>query len=295
MKRTIYVVLSTFIAVSFLLAACGSPTATPTTQVQLPATETQQTLPTTAPPTNTAVPTNTQSPTNTPLPTEAFTPTQPPASTDTPTPVPSLVNTPPPVSSGVTATINENTNCRTGPTADYTVVVVFMSGEQAKITSSTTLPDYVLVEDPNNPGQSCWLWTQYVTINGDIASLPVATPPPPLVNFTVAFTLVQNCSGYSMEFKVVNTGQKTLQAYTVVAKDLTSHTQQTTSSTVFDYRYECAIKQAISYIDPGKAGYVYADNFTYNPAGHSIEATITICSHNDMTGVCVTQVVRFTP
>ena len=125
--------------------------------------------------------------------------------------------------------INENTNCRTGPSADYELVVTFLSGESAKIVSQTTDDSYVLVEDPNNPEQSCWLFTQYVTISGDLTGLPVATPPPPLVNFTMDFTRIQVCGSYFLEFKVVNTGTKTLQAYTIVAKDLISHSQQTTN------------------------------------------------------------------
>ena len=94
---------------------------------------------------------------------------------------------------------------------------------------------------------------------------------------------------------MVNTGPKTLQAYTIVAKDLVAHSQQTTSSTTFDFVNGCFIQQEIGWIDPGKFGYVYANNFSYDPTGHSFEATVTICSHNDMTGVCATQVVKFTP
>jgi hypothetical protein len=209
--------------------------------------------------------------------------------------VPTLVNTPASASGSPTALINENTNCRTGPSVDYELVVTFLSGESAKIVSQTTDNSYVLVEDPNNPGQSCWLFTQYVTVNGDLTGLPVATPPPPLVNFTIDFTRIQICGSYFMEFKVVNSGTKTLQAYTIVAKDLSSHTQQTTSRTVFDFMDGCFIEKEIGFIDPGKVGYVAADNFSYDPTGHSFEATITICSHNDMTGVCATQVVKFKP
>jgi hypothetical protein len=199
------------------------------------------------------------------------------------------------VGATATALVNENTNCRSGPTTDYSILYVFMSGETAKIVSKTTLEDYVLAEVPTNPSQSCWLWTNYATISGDLSGLPVATPPPPLVNYSIEFTLLKECGGYMLEFKVVNTGVKTLQAYKIVAKDITSHTQQTSTGTVFDLMDGCFIQQAIGYIDPGKVGYVYASDFSYDPTGHSMEATITICSHNDMTGVCATQVYKFTP
>ncbi len=295
MKRNMQLLVLIFIAVSLLLSACTSPKPAPTTEAVTQAAQPTQALPTTAPPTNTPAPTATLSPTSTPLPTEASTPTQPPVATDAPTSAATLVNTPASVSGSPTALINENTNCRTGPSADYGLVVTFLSGESAKIVSQTTDDSYVLVEDPNNPGQSCWLFTQYITISGNLTSLPVATPPPPLVNFTMDYTRIQVCGSYFLEFKVVNTGTKTLQAYTIVAKDLTAHSQQTTSRTVFDFLDGCFIEKEIGYIDPAKVGYVAADNFSYDPKGHSFEATITICSHNDMTGVCATQVVKFTP
>lgn len=300
MKINIIRLITGLIITVVLLTACSNPTLAPTS-TQPQASPSAELLPTTAVPTNTEVPTATQPPTSTaaatatPIPTEIASPTQQSLPTNTPE---ASISTPVPqtgAGSSTTATINENTNCRSGPSADYTVITVFMSGETAKIVSKTTLDDYVLVEDPANPSQSCWLWTQYVTINGDLSTLPVATLPPPLVNFTVAFTMVKECEGYSIEFKVINTGTKTLQAYTIVAKDLTSHTQQTTSNTAFDLVTDCSVEKAIGYIDPGKVGYLYGNNFTYNPAGHSFEATITICSHNDMTGVCETQVVKFTP
>jgi uncharacterized protein YgiM (DUF1202 family) len=295
MKRIIDLLLLTLITVSLLLTACSLTNPAPATETQTQVSQPTQTAPATALPTNTPAPTATQLPTSTPLPTEANTPTQPSAATETPTPVATLANTPTTVPSGQTALVNQNTNCRSGPSADYDLIVTFLKGDSAKIVSRTSVDGYVLVEDPNNPGQSCWLWTQYVTISGDLSSLPVATAPPPLVNFTIDFTRIETCSSYILEFKVVNTGQKTIQAYTIVAKDTNAHTQQTTNSTTFNFINGCVIAQAIEYIDPGKAGYVYASNFTYDPKGNSFEATITICSHNDMTGACATQLVKFTP
>lgn len=301
MKRYTWPLLVVFLTVSLLLSGCSSPTTVSPTNTQPQATATIEASATTAPPTNTAAPTNTTAPTaspaptNTPLPAAPSTPTQAPQATAT-AGTPAVTPTAPPSGTGgAIAHINENTNCRNGPSADYPLVFTFMSGDSAAIVSKTTIPDYIVVGVPNNSLQTCWLWTQYVTTIGDLASLPVATLPPPLVAFTLAFTRIQVCDGFAIEIKVLNTGTKTIQAYTVVAKDLTSHTQQTTSSTVFDFREECLIAQAIGYIDPGKTGYIYASNFTYDPTGHSMEADVTICSRNDMTGVCVNQVYKFTP
>ena len=287
MKRFIELLVFTLIAASLLLVACSSPNPAPATETPTQVTQPTQAAPATAAPTNTPAPTATQLPTSTPLPTEANTPTQPPVAT--------LANTTTAVPARLLAHINENTNCRGGPSADYPVIVVFMSGYDATIVSRTTLADYILVGAPNNTLQTCWLWTHYVTVNGDLSSLPVATPPPPLVNFNMDFTRVDTCGGYIMEFKVVNTGIKPLEAYTIVVKDLSANSQETTSKMTFDFMNGCFIKKEIGSIDPGNVGYAYAENFSSVPTGHSFEATITICSHNDMTGACATQVVRFTP
>jgi uncharacterized protein YgiM (DUF1202 family) len=288
MKRIVYPLFFTIIIASLLLTACTSPNPAPATETQQ-AIQPTQALPTTAPPTST------QQPTETPLPTETLSPTQPPSPTETPTPAATLVNTPANVLTGPTAHVNENTNCRSGPSSDYPSIVVILSGQDVKIVSKTTLDSYLIVEDPTNTAQTCWLWTQYVTVNGDLSSLPVATPPPPLMTYTMTFTKIETCTAYSLEFKVTNTGSKTLQSYTIVAKDLTEHTQQTSTSTVFNLREDCAVEEEIGFVDPGKVGYVYANNFTYNPSGHSMEATITICSHDDLTGVCASRTVKFTP
>jgi hypothetical protein len=301
MNRIIYKILFTLVIASLTLTACSSPTTIAPSNTPAQATVTIAPSATALLPTNTPIPTNTASPTvppaptNTPLPTEALTPIQAPNATSTPGTA-AVSPTSPPSSAGASAAlVNENTNCRSGPSADYTLIYTFLAGQTAKVVSRTTLDDYLLVENPENPPETCWLWTQYVTASGDLASLPVATTPPPLVSYSLAFTRIQTCSVYSIEFKVLNTGTKTIQAYTVVVKDLTSYTQQTSSNTVFDLVEGCTISQPIGYIDPGKIGYMYGNDFSYDPTGHSMEADVTICSHNDMTGVCVSQVILFTP
>jgi hypothetical protein len=40
---------------------------------------------------------------------------------------------------------------------------------------------------------------------------------------------------------------------------------------------------------------LYADTFSYDIDGHSLRATVTLCSHNDQGGACLDQVIDFTP
>lgn len=307
MNKRIYTLMIALIIASLLVAACsGKKAVTPTNTAQpvLPTVEasatnvppTQPPAPTPVPSTDTPAPTATAQPTQTPLPTETSTPTQQAAPTETPAPAGTPTATPAPTSSAPIAHVNEGTNCRSGPSSDYDLVATFMSGEDATIVSKTTYNTYVLVENPQNPGQSCWLYTQFVTISGDLSSLPVATPPPPLLAFTLSFIDVEFCNGgYSLAFSVVNTATKPLQSYTIVAKDITANSQQTTTNNYFDKRLGCAITLDVDYVNTGKVGYVYSDYFTYDPTGHSMQAIVTICSHQDGAGTCVSQSLRFVP
>ena len=294
MNRLLHQSLLFVIAASLLLAACSKSTPVPTTAIQEPATLAPAT-PTAIPPTNTPLPSATQPPTSTPLPTIASTPTASPAPSATLQPVSTLVETPSGASTSITAHVEQNTNCRSGPSSVYTLIAEILAGEDVKVISATTIQDYVIIETPQDPAKSCWLWTKYVTLSSDLSGLPVATPPPYPITFSLAYSKLQNCNGHVLEFKVVNTGTTTLQSYTLVAKDLDENTQQTSTSTVFSERSGCSVEDEISYIDPGKSGFAYAAAFPYDPTGHYMEATMTVCSHDDGTGICVSFVTRFTP
>ena len=293
MKRFLVLQISVLIAASILLSACKSSNATPAADLEMQITQTMQAVATEAQATlQAAVPTLAPA-TNTPLPTEPPPPTEPPAPTATP--VPAMTDTPVPTATSASrplAYVNQNTNCRTGPAASFPLVYTALKGESLNIVSSSTLSDYIVVEVPGTQGQTCWLWTEYVTIQGDINSLPVANPPPtptPSVRYSVSFIEVQPCTGHSLAFKVTNTGAKTLQSYTIVATDQTNKNTETTSSNAFTQRVNCVLDTEIGSLDPGQSGYIYENDFSYNPKGHSFLVSLTICSNNDMDGECASQ------
>ncbi len=74
-------------------------------------------------------------------------------------------------------TVNEDTNCRTGPGQDFEVVTVFRAGKQAEILGRSTSGDYWIVKNPEN-GAPCWIWGEYVAVSGSLHLLPSMTPPP---------------------------------------------------------------------------------------------------------------------
>ena len=103
----------------------------------------------------------------------------PAAPTDTPTPTPENTATPIPTSSVPLISVSEATNCRTGPDIAYTLVLVFQPGAQEEIVGQYSQGNYWVIKTPNN--ETCWLWGEYATVEGDTSSLPDMVPPPPPV------------------------------------------------------------------------------------------------------------------
>ncbi len=313
MNKYLFRLFSFLLIGTLLLSACSFNSATPSVDVQQQITQTMQAVATSAQatlqaavptagvaqPSNTPVPPNTEAPTQTPVPTALPATTEPPAPSATPaasTEAP--VNTPIGPATGATAHLNRGTNCRSGPSTAYSILFTGLSGADLNIVSQTSIDSYVIVENPKNTSQTCWLWTQYVDITGSLSNLPVVTPPPlptAVVDFTVSFFRIESCSGSIPAFKVVNSGSNTLQSYTIVVKDRTSNNSQTNSSDVFDKRNGCDVVKSISFIDPGQTGFVYGDTYSYDLSGHDMKATITLCSHNGGGGKCTSQIINFTP
>jgi len=102
--------------------------------------------------------------TNTPLPTPTLSITRTPTPTITPTySVPML-------------TVNEPTNCRSGPGQSYDILFTFLAGASAEIVGSYPTNNYwtVKVEGMDEP---CWVWGEYTTTTGSTWAVPTLNPP----------------------------------------------------------------------------------------------------------------------
>jgi hypothetical protein len=173
-----------------LLAGCNLPNnGRPTADLGPAITQTFQAVATQIQQTRAANPTASPLPSDVPAslpsntPTAAANPTaipQPsltatPAASATPTRAASLTST---SGAGPIAHINEATYCRTGPGRAFFAITTALAGQDLKVVYATTLNDYVVVDNPNAPGNTCWIWTYYAEIRGSLAGLPVVTPPP---------------------------------------------------------------------------------------------------------------------
>ena len=83
----------------------------------------------------------------------------------------------PPAVGDVTVTVSVATNCRQGPGAAFKSIYGMPVGQVAKVVAKNSYSGYWIIEIPGQNGQTCWLWGQYATINGDTAGLKdVVTP-----------------------------------------------------------------------------------------------------------------------
>ncbi len=154
------------------------------------------------------------------------------------------------------------------------------------------------------PGDYCWLWGKYATTTGDSNSLPVFTPPPIPTStltpasessFSVSYYEIENCGVWIIDFIIINTGELTFQSVT------TNVTDNNTNENVVHIKDEseefnfCILDAALNDLAPGESGYTTSDSLHYDPAGHSIDATIQVCSQKGLLGTCRVQTISFTP
>jgi hypothetical protein len=235
--------------------------------------------------------------------------TDTPAFTATPseTPLPSLTPTPSVTPSPLAplVSVSGNTNCRTGNATVYDLVFIMMVGQTAEVVGRDAYGQYWVIQDPSHPTRSCWLWGHYATVTGDWSALPIVTPPPsptPPPNppgFTATYLSVTHCApDYAFRFQVNNTGSITWESIRIVVTDNTTATTFTHILDSFRSYNGCGLESSVLSLAPG-AGTVVANvnpgQFSYNPAGHSITATVTVCSANGLGGTCLNQTINFTP
>ena len=230
---------------------------------------------------------------------------EPPTETPTLSATPSM--TPSPTSTATSSvpmvSVTTNTNCRIGPGKPYELLGALLVGEEAEVIARDPSNQYWYIKNPDKGG-FCWLWGYYATTKGNVGSLPVFTPlptptftptPTPAINFNVTFHEVDGCVGWNIEFKITNNGEVMFQSVS------TSVTDNVTAETVpsqydkFEEWNGCLVASTYQDLDPGDTGYTTGGTLTANPAGHSVDATIKLCTEIGLGGTCLTKNLNFTP
>ena len=230
----------------------------------------------------------------------------PPTSTPTLTPPPTLT----PTKEVVYVTVNENTNCRSGFSTYFPVVAVLKSGEKLEVIARSKKTDYFFVRSSGTDAPDCWVLDKYVTIQGNTEILPVFTSQPtpaptvtptpiPVPVFSFLYAGLNTCGAdYSFHFQVENSGAVPMQSIRVRNYDNNTATEVIMTKNTFTSYSGCAVSVDQQDLTTGEVGTVTTYNpgqFNYDPTGHLITTTVTVCPENDLKGACTTKSFEFTP
>lgn len=73
-------------------------------------------------------------------------------------------------------TVNEPTNCRTGPGQSYDILFTLLAGASVEIVGRYPTNNYWTVKVPGMD-EPCWIWGEYSTASGSYWTVPSVTPP----------------------------------------------------------------------------------------------------------------------
>jgi len=244
----------------------------------------------------TLMPTNTETETLTQTLTQ--TPTQTPSQTLTATLT--LTSTP----SVPQISVSVPTNCRVGPGKVYQMVGALLVGEVAEVYGRDPTGNYWYIRNPDSPNNFCWVWGEYATVTGNIAFIPVLTPPPtptptvtptPVPDFEVVYTGLDTCVGWWVEISLQNTGLIPFKSIGLTVKDTVTDVVLANYWNSFTNNDGCLSSNTWDTLGAGKKHVVSSSAFNYDPSGHLLKVTITLCSNIDQNGTCVTRTIKFTP
>lgn len=230
---------------------------------------------------------------------------QNPTETPTPSPTPTSAYTATPEK--ITVSVSKDTYCRAGIFAKSPFVALMTAGQTYDVLAVNPDNSAYYVVEPNHTFTYCWLWGEFATVSGDVASLPVYTPQPlptptytPTVgpDFTISYLDTKTCgANYYFRFFVKNNGSKIWQTVQIDIRDNANASASSHINTAFVDYNDCSAGITEADLTPGEGASVAAYNngqLTVNPAGHSVSAFITLCQM-DSFGGCQSKSITFTP
>ncbi len=225
-----------------------------------------------------------------------FTP-EAPTFTPTATLTPSPVYTSTPLTPQISVSVA--TNCRVGPGKVYDRVGALLVGEVAEVVGRDPIGNYWYIRNPDSNSGFCWLWGQYATLSGNTSVLPVFTPPPtptPMPDFEASFSGSDTCAGgWWVDIRFENTGGTNFKSVSMTVRDTVTDAVQSLYSDGFTSKDGCLSAVTRDNLPPGEKRTISSPAFAYDPSGHKLRATITLCSNTAQSGTCVTKVITFTP
>lgn len=218
-------------------------------------------------------------------------PTSSPTATDTETPIsePSETATP----EAPKAEVVRETNCRTGPAGNYTLIAKYPVGQALNVVAKDLGSAYWFVQNPEKPEEQCYLLAQNVKVDGDTSALPKFTPmpsPTAMPYFTMSFKKFDTCKGSDFAaFIVENTGSVPFRSAYIKFTDLKVNKSVETGLNAFDQHSGCVLVKNVAPLNEGETGYVETPPITWNARGHKQRVVIMLCTEQNLKGTCVSQ------
>jgi len=108
---------------------------------------------------------------------------------------------------------------------------------------------------------------------------------------------MENCigTGWWVEIQMNNTGGASFDFLALTVTDPATGTVLPLYSGDFTNRNGCTTSDTLDTFPPGSTYIVSSAVIPYDPTGHQLSASITLCSNPGPNGVCVTQKINFTP
>lgn len=196
------------------------------------------------------------------------------------------------------------TNCRSGPGKVYDYEGALLVGETAEVFGRDPSGGYWYIRNPDSGSKFCWAWGKYATFTGNTSILPIYTPAPtptptltptPSPNFAASYTSLDACAGWWVEIRLKNTGSISFKSMGITIKDTVTGVLLANYTDGFTNINGCLSSTTKDTLSPGKTYVISAPAFTYEPSGHKLRATITLCSKPGQNGSCVTKTINFRP
>ncbi len=225
-------------------------------------------------------------------PTLTFTPASTPTQTLSPTPLFTLTPLVPQISVSVA------TNCRVGPGKMYDKVGALLVGEVAEVYGHDLAGNYWYIRTPHSSTGFCWIWGEYATLSGNTLTLPIFTPPPsptPTPDFKISYLGLDSCVGWWVKLKLENIGDTVFKSISLTVKDTHTNTSLSLDANGFTNVDGCLTSNTKDTLPIDGTRKISSAAFAYDPTGHKLRATITLCSGVNQTGACTTDMIEFKP
>jgi hypothetical protein len=197
------------------------------------------------------------------------------------------------------------TNCRVGPGKPYSIAGALLVGEVAQVYGRDPTGHYWYIENPDSPGEFCYVTDEYATFYGYTGSVPMFTPPPtptptftptPVPSFEATFEGSVFCTGSWWAIVALeNTGSLAFRSIEFTIRDLDLDTVASDEDDGFHNKPDCSSTTSKNTLEPDKTVLVSSPALDNNAEGHRVRARITLCSKTGQEGQCVTNTITFRP